>query len=810
MKKARNTKKLAKMFTGTFVLLTALAGIAFLGTCKNDASPSTKKSSLTIPVLTLTPRDGALRATWTPSSPAADSYDVYCAPGKVTAEKIKNASGVKIHRKQKSGFNIPGLTNGTQYSVMVMAKKTGYSSVNSLAKQARPDSKGGSGEEPGGNIDPNDIDDPDQANFDTPPVLTLAPLNESIQCNWTPSSPSAYSYNLYWREGSFTETADVKAGTKVEDASNGQSITGLTNGTLYSVVVTGVREGYNNITSEIRTAAPAPLSLTAPSLSVISSDKSLKYTWSATNPAADSYDVYWKQGSITNVADVKTGTKITGATSGGTINNLTNGTDYSVVVVANKAGYTSADSTVRTRKPSVAPVRAANFKRGICYGPGEQLNNHAQNFAALSPALSWIYTWGVSATVGNGTNGLQAALTANDVAFVPMTWGSNWNENDLRAYLTAHPEVEFLLAYNEPMFTNEANMTPARAAQDWPRLKKIAQDFNLKLVSPALNFGQMMGPKAWFEQFIAQPQVSLDDIHAIALHCYMGSPGAIKEFVSDDRVPSEAFGYRRYNKPIWVTEFCAWGDGETWFPKGGESGKAVQERYMSEVLIYFEQEPLVERYAWFMANGGANNGGLNNWPFFNFVQSNGLSRLGQIFVNMSFCDKTVWEPAGATIAAAQFTANHLSLFTTATNAGNSGWPGNNYGSYPGLQNQDNPVVNNNNNAGTSVHFRPTTDNGANVQPLDVYNFNGNMKWMEYQVNLPAAKNYTLTLRYQTVLASNIQIYVDNMNAEKATVALNSTGWNTQTVDLGNIAAGNHTIRLKANGGNCTLNWLKVD
>jgi len=42
-------------------------------------------------------------------------------------------------------------------------------------------------------------------------------------------------------------------------------------------------------------------------------------------------------------------------------------------------------------------------------------------------------------------------------------------------------------------------------------------------------------------------------------------------------------------------------------------------------------------------------------------------------------------------------------------------------------------------------------------------------------------------------------------------ALNkSDAWASKTVALNNVAAGKHTIRLLATGGNCALNWLKID
>jgi hypothetical protein len=107
-----------------------------------------------------------------------------------------------------------------------------------------------------------------------------------------------------------------------------------------------------------------------PQLTLLPNDKSLQYSWTASTPAADSYDLYWKEGSGLNAATVKTGTKITGAVSGGTITGLTNGIAYSVLVSGNKTTYPGMDSMVKTGTPflDLGPktqwARAINTSQG--------------------------------------------------------------------------------------------------------------------------------------------------------------------------------------------------------------------------------------------------------------------------------------------------------------------------------------------------------------------------------------------------------------------------------------------------------------
>ena len=98
-----------------------------------------------------------------------------------------------------------------------------------------------------------------------------------------------------------------------------------------------VTYGSKTATFNVKVTALAPFTA-APVLTLAADDAKLTYTWAASNPAADSYDVYWIAGSGKTAAEVKAGTKITGASIGGDITGLTNDTAYSVLVTANKRG----------------------------------------------------------------------------------------------------------------------------------------------------------------------------------------------------------------------------------------------------------------------------------------------------------------------------------------------------------------------------------------------------------------------------------------------------------------------------------------
>ncbi|GBU26694.1 hypothetical protein R84B8_00204 [Treponema sp. R8-4-B8] len=134
------------------------------------------------------------------------------------------------------------------------------------------------------------------------------------------------------------------------------TVRAIGSGTVYSVYGANATPGELTITSPpaVIVGNTFPKLFTdVPALTLVPGNGTIAYTWTTPTITPDSYDVYWKAG-ILSVADVKTGTKITNASSGGTINGLANGTTYSVVVTANKAtssGIDSSDSWVLAAKP---------------------------------------------------------------------------------------------------------------------------------------------------------------------------------------------------------------------------------------------------------------------------------------------------------------------------------------------------------------------------------------------------------------------------------------------------------------------------
>ncbi|MBP8851004.1 MAG: T9SS type A sorting domain-containing protein [Breznakibacter sp.] len=223
----------------------------------------------------------------------------------------------------------------------------------------------------------------------------------------------------------------------------------------------------------------------------------------------------------------------------------------------------------------------------------------------------------------------------------------NFDDTALRAYLNTHPNVKYLLGFNEPNFTNQANITPQQAAAAWPKMEKVAQDYGLKLVSPAVNYSpnaswvsnlatlptlpsgmawriqnkqgeehygevNINDPFNWLTAFFAYyPTAKVD---YIACHCYMNTASVVIGYVNDF--------ITKFNRPVWLTEYCGWDNGIT---------KSGQESYMRETIASFDANPNVFRYAWFFGRDLYTVAPYSSLLTPNYGE---LSTLGKIYANL--------------------------------------------------------------------------------------------------------------------------------------------------------------------------------
>ena len=422
------------------------------------------------------------------------------------------------------------------------------------------------------------------------------------------------------------------------------------------------------------------------------------------------------------------------------------------IIFATVALLFAACQPPETPSPSdetnVVDVMPKSAKRGVAFS-----FNQPTDLPLLSPYTSWDYNWG-----NTPSNDAAMWFDANEMDYCPMCWNGNYNADAIRAFVAAHPNTKYLLGFNEPNLTDQANMTPSKAAELWPPVVALAKELNLKLVSPAMNYGTLAGysdPIKWLDEFFAQPNVDINDIYAISIHCYMSSASAVQGYVEK---------FEKYNKPIWMTEFCAWD------PVPGSV--TTQMDYMCAVLNYLEANPKVERYAWFIPRSGNK---VDSPPYMQLLTHDypaDLTDLGKMYCWFSPMDKSVWLRANRPILASEYVA----------------------------------VANN------AMPLRPSTDTEVLQQVggkgLMITNFAAGQE-IDYQLYLPAGSK-EITLRYCGYSYSICEVLVDGVSQNYIDMPRNgsSTEWIVAKAPL-SISEGKHTVTLKLFSGSCYLSAFKI-
>lgn len=402
-------------------------------------------------------------------------------------------------------------------------------------------------------------------------------------------------------------------------------------------------------------------------------------------------------------------------------------------------------------------------KRGIGWDESEQplTAAHAEK---ISAGVAWVYNWG-------NTPRNQSLYGADALAFAPMCWNNDYDENAIRNYLTSHPETKYLLGFNEPNFSSQASMTPAKAAAEWPRLEKIAADFGLMLVTPALNFsGEIVGgrtwdPYEWLNEFLTEyPEAHFD---CLALHSYMNWYGAntwfaTEYFYKDLYDTSKKDVYGRYPAIVayldkfketnghfprmMLTEFCSWEN------DGTITGVDFQIDQMTQKVQKLELSDLVEGYAWFMGNAEK---GAAAYPYMSIFQTNTaeseLSELGTVYVNMSPFDDTRFYAPDETVEAQDY------LDATTDDQ--------------------------------QVRLRRNTEAGSQL-PLQVEFPSG--AWAKYQICVPQEGEYRFTMHIKSNSDNSFWLYVDSKKAKTAAMKSTAGEWTDRSLTAG-LPAGNHSI-----------------
>lgn len=285
---------------------------------------------------------------------------------------------------------------------------------------------------------------------------------------------------------------------------------------------------------------------------------------------------------------------------------------------------------------------AKSDKRGVSENSFMTINQ----ISPLEPGVSWFYTWG-NHIPDSDNDFYNLDKYDGDIEFVPMCWSQHYSADNIRNYCKKHPEVKYLLGFNEPNFKSQANMTPQEAAEAWPEVQALAKELNLQLVAPVLNYSPdapYTNPLTWMDEFVAL--VGKDAFDFTAIHNY-GGLGVMVDLATNF--------HDRYGKDVWVTEFCFW-------PNTGNNNSTVtpdnQIKSMVETLEWLETTDWIFRYAWFKAIG---NYDKPTGPNYGLLKQSGtdyfgeweLTPQGQVYVHMSSYDTGVWNELNTVVPASE-------------------------------------------------------------------------------------------------------------------------------------------------------------
>lgn len=350
---------------------------------------------------------------------------------------------------------------------------------------------------------------------------------------------------------------------------------------------------------------------------------------------------------------------------------------------------------MKTRIIILSAALVAGSMAGMAKSPKRGVSENSFSMGsmmeALEPGVGWYYNW--ANVPGRGYQ--DEVINFEGMEFVPMVWNGNYNADNIRNYVKSHPNTKYLLGFNEPNFTKQANMTPAQAAELWPAVKDLADELGLQLVAPALNYSPnppYNSPTKWMDEFVEL--VGLDAFDFTAVHNY-GGLGVMKQLAGDF--------HDRYGKPVWVTEFCYW-------PNEGDQNSMVtpetQISSMIETVEWLEKTDWIFRYAWFKPIGNSNS---NKGPNYGLLEHPGggmspwtLTDQGVVYTYMPDFDADAKSPVGDYLEA-----------------------------YDYLQ-------------ADKVGLGRTADSSME-KPLEINRFNSGAS-VDYRFDVPASGTYTFTLR----------------------------------------------------------------
>ena len=192
----------------------------------------------------------------------------------------------------------------------------------------------------------------------------VAPGNAQLVVTWTAVS-NATGYTVQWKSGGQGYNSGDRQATVTTGSTTSHTITGLANGTEYTVQVIATRTGANDgppsdeMTGTPFTTPPPPPPVTnleqVMGVGVAPGNAQLVVTWTAVDTATG-YTVQWTSGGQGYNTGDRQATVTSGSTTRYTIPSLTNGTEYTVRVIATRTGANDGPPSAEVTGTPAAPT----------------------------------------------------------------------------------------------------------------------------------------------------------------------------------------------------------------------------------------------------------------------------------------------------------------------------------------------------------------------------------------------------------------------------------------------------------------------